>query len=304
MTQLDGLLQAIVEEPAAPERWLILADWLEEHDDPRRAELLRLHRKLLATCCELERHPERAAWQARLVNLLEEGVQPCVPRKTVVLGKRAKLSMTFALIPPGSFLMGTPEGEEPRNEDEVQHKETVASAFWMGIHPVTQAQWRHVMKPAGSRFTGGDLPAVQVSWHDCQKFCARLGEKFRLPTEAEWEWACRAGTTTPFFFGDCIYARHANYQGTALYDQHGNDVFKRELTPVGSFLPNAWGLYDLHGNVHEWCEVVWECYPGGQVLRGGSWSDTWRYCRSASRFGDSPRVQRNNYGCRVVLSLD
>src|SRR5690349_22421924 len=105
---LDHLLQGIVEEPLAEDRWLVLADYLEEHDDPRRATLLRLHRRLLATCCEPERHPERGEWHARIVTLLAEGVRPCVPQKTVLLGKRLRVPMTFSFIPPGSFLMGSP----------------------------------------------------------------------------------------------------------------------------------------------------------------------------------------------------
>src|SRR3954466_10218761 len=110
MSELELLLEAIVKDPLSEDRWLVLADWLEEHDDPRRAELLRLHRRLLATCCEPDEHPQRAAWQAWVVALLGEGVRPCVPQNTLDLG--GGVTMTFSFIPPGSFLMGSPKAEE------------------------------------------------------------------------------------------------------------------------------------------------------------------------------------------------
>src|SRR5436309_1085636 len=128
---LEHLLRAIVADPQAEDRWLVLADWLEEHDDPRRAELLRLHRRLLATCCEPDEHPERAAWQGRVVELLGQGVRPCVPRRTISLG--GGVEMTFAFIPPGSFLMGSPESEEGRTDGEVRHRVTLTTGFWLGV---------------------------------------------------------------------------------------------------------------------------------------------------------------------------
>src|SRR3954464_5173156 len=120
---LDHLLQAIVDDPLADDRLLVLADWLEEHDDPRRAELLRLHRRLLATCCEPDAHPEREAWQGPGVELLAPRVRPCVPRRAVPLDEG--VVMTFSFVPPGSFLMGSPEGEEERGGDEEQHRVTL-----------------------------------------------------------------------------------------------------------------------------------------------------------------------------------
>src|SRR5947209_2301476 len=191
MNTLDALLHAIVSSPCDDTRWSVLADWVEEHDDPRRAELLRLHRRLLATCCEPERHPERAAWQARVVALLGEGVRPCVPQRTVVLPE--DVEMGFGFIPPGSFLMGSPPEEEGRQDDEVLHRVTLTNGFWLGIFPVMQAQWRAVMGTNPSHFKGDDLPVEVVSWDDLVAFGERLGEEFRLPTEAEWEYACRAG---------------------------------------------------------------------------------------------------------------
>src|SRR4051794_5742925 len=141
---LEGLLHAIVADPLAEPRYLVLADWLEENDDPGRAELLRLHRKLLATGCEPDLHPERAAWQARVVELIGQGVRPCVPQRTVVLGDGVE--MTFSFIPPGTFLMGSPPQEEGWKDSEVLHRVTVTKAFWLGTHPVTKGQWRAVTR--------------------------------------------------------------------------------------------------------------------------------------------------------------
>jgi uncharacterized protein (TIGR02996 family) len=129
-------------DPLDEDRWLVLADWLEEHDDPRRGQLLRPHRKLLATCCEPEQHPKRAAWQARIVTLLAEGVRPCVPQRTVVLGDG--VPMTFSFIPPGSFLMGSPESEEGRAAPETQHRVTLTKGFWLGVQPLMSGSSRLV----------------------------------------------------------------------------------------------------------------------------------------------------------------
>src|SRR3954447_8768011 len=130
---LEDLLRAIVADPQPEDRWLVLADWLEEHDDPRRAELLRLHRRLLATCCVPDLHPERAVWQARIVELIGQGLLPCVPQRKIVLGEGVE--MVFNFIPPGSFLMGSPPQEEGRRADEVLHRVTLTREFWLGIYP-------------------------------------------------------------------------------------------------------------------------------------------------------------------------
>jgi uncharacterized protein (TIGR02996 family) len=302
MTALDGLLQGIVQDPQAEDRWLVLADWLEEHDDPRRAELLRLHRRLLATCCKPDKYPKRAAWEARIVELLAQGVRPCVPQRTVLLGQRLKIPMTFAWIPPGSFLRRPPQ----KWSDSV----TLSCGFWLGVHLVTQAQWRWATRREPSEFKGEDnRPAERVTWHDCQEFCRKLGDKmgrrFRLPTEAEWEYACRAGTTTPFFFGDTLFTDQANYDG---YDRAGRRVNRKQTTRVGTFPPNAWGLYDMHGNVFEWCEdrYAWDYGPNpgtNRVLRGGGWYSDAGFCRSDRRNSKEPDY-RSGFGCRVCLCLD
>ena len=311
---LDQLLQGVVEEPQAEDRWLVLADWLEEHDDPRRAELLRLHRRLLSTCCEPEKHPERAVWQARVVAMLAKGVKPCLPQRTVLLGERLKIPMIFSWVPPGSFWMGSPAEEEGRQDDETLHRVTLSKGFWLGVCPVTQDQWRWAMNRAPSRFEGDDRPVEQVSWDDCQQFCRRLSEKvglrFRLPTEAEWEWACRAGSTTPFHFGETISTDQANYNGHFADSKGQKGVYRQETTPVGSFPANAWGLYDMHGNVEEWCEnrydvrdkVPVEGEP--RVFRGGCWLLSPLYCRSAFRRHDVPSARYYFLGCRFVLCPD
>jgi sulfatase modifying factor 1 len=312
---LESLLQGIVDEPQAEDRWSVLADWLEENDDPRRAELLRLHRRLLGTCCEPDRHPERSAWQTRIVELLSEGVVPCVPKQIVRLNDGVEMS--FAFIPPGSFLMGSPEDEPQRSDDETEHRVTLTQGFWLGVHQVTQVQWKAVMGGNPSRFKGDNRPVEMVSWDDCQEFVKKLGKRFRLPTEAEWEYACRAGTTTPFHFGETISTDQANYNGNYTYGRGKKGVFREKTTSVGSFPANPWGLFDVHGNVWEWCQDWFGDYPTedkkdpvgsntgtARVLRGGSWNGAPGYCRSAYRYRGGPGHRRGLYGCRVLLCLD
>jgi uncharacterized protein (TIGR02996 family) len=313
-----ALLQALVDNPSDEATYQVLADWLEEHDDPRRAELLRLHRQLLATCTEPDRHPQRSAWQARVVALLAEGVRPCVPQQSIVLGEG--IEMTFSFIPPGTFLMGSPPDEEARGEDETQHRVTLTQGFYLGIHPVTQAQWQAIMGRNPSRFKGDNLPVESRSWVDCQGFCQKLserdGQRYRLPSEAQWEYACRAGTTTPFHFGPIISTDQANYDGNYTYGQGKQGEHRQKKTPVGSFPANAWGLFDLHGNVWEWCQDAYGDYGdkdtkdplndkrGARVLRGGSWYDRPFGCRAACRHWLARGYRIHNCGCRVLLCLD
>jgi uncharacterized protein (TIGR02996 family) len=316
--QEQALLLALVESPTDEATYQVLADWLEEQDDPRRAELLRLHRQLLATCTEPQRHLQRNAWQARVVALLAEGVRPCVPGRSIVLGKGVE--MTFSFIPPGSFLMGSPHDEEQRMPNEIQHRVTLTQGFYLGIHPVTQAQWQAVMGSNPSYFQGNNLPVESVSWEGCQAFCRKLGERdgqrYRLPSEAQWEYACRAGTTTPFHFGATISTDQANYDGYFTYGQGKKGAYRQKTTPVGSFPANAWGLFDLHGNVWEWCQDAYGEYGykdtkdplndkgDSGALRGGSWLVNPYGCRAAYRRRLAPEDRSRNYGCRVLLCLD
>ncbi|HEY1190787.1 MAG TPA: SUMF1/EgtB/PvdO family nonheme iron enzyme [Gemmata sp.] len=253
MSALDDLLNAIVTDPREETRWLVLADYLEEFDDPRRAELLRLHRKLLATCCAPGAHPKRRAWHARIAKLIAGGVKPCVPQRTLTLPGGVPLVGSF--IPPGAFRMGdkTTEISKP------VHTVTIGYGFFLGVHLVTQAQWRAVMGTDPSRFKGANRPVESINTHDVQEFCARattaLGglATVRLPLEAEWEYACRAGTTTHYHFGTRIGPELANYDSSRSWNGSREQTERGETTNVGSFPPNPWGLFDMHGNTEEWC---------------------------------------------------
>ncbi|MBC8328931.1 MAG: formylglycine-generating enzyme family protein [Planctomycetes bacterium] len=212
--------------------------------------------------------------------------------------------------------MGSPSGESARASDETQHRVTLTKAFYLGETEVTQAQWKKAMGNAPSNFKGDDLPVERVSWDDCQEFLRKAGEGYRLPTEAEWEYACRAGTTTPFSFGATISTDQANYDGNYTYGSGRKGVYRQKTTPVGSFPANAWGFHDMHGNVWEWCQDRYGAYPSGPVtdpkgpssgdsvvLRGGSWPYFPRYCRSASRFRLLPDLQYYFVGFRAARTL-
>ncbi|VXD22777.1 hypothetical protein PL8927_760084 [Planktothrix serta PCC 8927] len=240
-----------------------------------------------------------------------------------------KKMLEMVSIPGGTFLMGSPQ-RIGNDSEKPQHQVTV-SAFLMGKYPITQAQWKRVanlpkvrrdLKPDPSNFKGERRPVENVNWDDAVEFCARLyqytGTAYRLPSEAEWEYACRAGTTTPFHFGETITADLANYDASNTYDNGPKGIHRQQTTVVGSFPPNAFGLYDMHGNVWEWCAdplhenyqgaptdgSVWE--SGGntdfRVVRGGSWYDNPRNCRSANRFKSVPDSRNLYFGFRVVSS--
>ncbi|NEP10093.1 MAG: SUMF1/EgtB/PvdO family nonheme iron enzyme [Symploca sp. SIO2C1] len=246
------------------------------------------------------------------------------------LGKGVSLEMV--VIPAGSFQMGSPDIEEDRLDSESpQHWLTIAS-FCLGKYPITQAQWEAVatlpqvkrkLDPNPSKFKGKDLPVERVSWFDAVEFCARLSQKagreYRLPSEAEWEYACRAGTTNPFHFGETITPELANYDGNYTYGSGVKGKYCEKTTPVGSFkVANAFGLYDMHGNVWEWCTDHWhDNYKGAptdgsawlnnqdndndsRLVRGGSWFNYPWDCRSAARFYDEPDGRGSGVGFRVV----
>jgi len=190
----------------------------------------------------------------------------------------------------------------------------------MGRYAVTQAQYEAVIGKNPSNFKGAKRPVENVSWNDAQEFCKKLsqttGRKYRLPSEAEWEYACRAGTTTPFHFGETITSALANYNGTYIYQSEPEGEYRSQTTNVGSFPPNAFGLYDMHGNVWEWCEDVYhKTYEGAptdgsawnvgedsdrRMLRGGSWNYFPRFCRSAARINYDAGERSNYFGFRVV----
>ncbi|AOY79086.1 formylglycine-generating enzyme family protein [Moorena producens JHB] len=248
------------------------------------------------------------------------------------LGNGVELEMVA--IPGGTFVMGSPETEEGhRDSESPQHQVTVKS-FFMGKYPVTQAQWQAVaalpqvnrkLKPNPSYFKGEDRPVDTVSWYDAVEFCERLSQHtkrpYSLPSEAEWEYACRAGRTTPFHFGETITTDLANYNGKYTYGSGSKGKYLEETTPVGSFgVANEFGLYDMHGNVWEWCADHWhsnyEDAPTDgsawlydnendnkqRLLRGGCWDSNPVVCRSGSRIHYYPALRRYDYGLgfRVV----
>ncbi len=286
-------------------------------------------REVLEKCIEEELEHRHAGFDPVLAALkaLSEGPPPPPPQRKerkagdVVAVTVGSLKMKFAWCPPGTFLMGSPASEPERSDDETQHRVTLTRGFWMGVTPVTQAEWQAVMGSNPSNFKGENLPVENVSWDDCQEFCKKLGEmvgkRFRLPTEAEWEYACRAGTTTPFHFGNTISTEVANYDGNRVYAGGRKGKYRQQTTPVDTFPANPWGLRDVHGNVWEWCLDWYGSYPNGdikdpqgnqngdaRVVRGGSWiRDPWG-CRAAYRDGSAPGRRGYSLGCRVVLCLD
>src|SRR5262249_10095018 len=228
-------------------------------------------------------------------------------------------------VAPGLFLMASPCQKKDRCKDETLHRVTLTCGFFLGAYPVTQSQWRAVMGDNPSRRNsrasalGETRPVEHVSWEDCQEFCKKLsileGRVYRLPTEAEWEFACRAGTTTPFTTGSTISTDQANYDGNWIYDGEKKGVYRKATTSVGSFPPNPWGLFDMHGNVWEWCSDWYANYPDGdvtnprgpefgeeRVLRGGSWVYGPRGARSACRERHRPNFTAPDTGCRICFT--
>ena len=238
------------------------------------------------------------------------------------LGKVVRLKLAF--IPAGTFLMGSPGNEDGSSDDEgPQHEVTLTRPLYMGIHQVTQEEYEAVTGKLPSHFFGGKTNPVEcVSWDEGVAFCHKVsqntGKAVRLPSEAEWEYACRAGTGTPFHFGVTISTYQANYSGEYVYASGRKGKYRKKTTPVGSFPPNAWGLYDMHGNVWEWCEDPWhDDYAGAPtdgsawegndvacVLRGGSWCRPPRFCRSASRLMHGPVDRDRDFGFRIVVDLN
>ncbi|NJM68248.1 MAG: formylglycine-generating enzyme family protein [Acaryochloris sp. RU_4_1] len=254
-----------------------------------------------------------------------------VPLTVTPITKRIgdKALIHLVEIPSGEFLMGVPEeGEVSNSSERPQHRVKILR-FWMGQFLITQQQWQVVsslpcieraLDNNPSYFKGPNLPVENVSWLDATEFCKRLSQAtdtdYRLPSEAEWEYACRAGTTTPFYFGQTITAELANYNGTDSYESGPKNQYREQTTEVGSFPPNAFGLYDMHGNVWEWCQDTWhDNYTGAptdgsawtdndndsRIIRGGSWYNSPWYCRCVSRLRLNPGYRNFNYGFRVAL---
>ena len=233
------------------------------------------------------------------------------------------IGMKLVLTPKGTFMMGSPESEEARFEDETQHEVTISKDYYLGVHEVTQAQYEKVMGTKPSYFQGDEIkgsstnnPVESVSWLDAVEFCKKLsdlpeekaaGRVYRLPTEAEWEYACRAGSKSAYSFGESSKSL-GDY---AWFDGNSNN----QTHPVGEKKANAWGLYDMHGNVWEWCSDWYGEYPNGavsdpvgpregsdRVNRGGGWFIRAADCRSALRGRDYPSNRNDGHGFRVALS--
>jgi formylglycine-generating enzyme len=303
----DDFLDALLRAPGDVALRLVFADWLEERGDPR-GELLRLTHLLTRA----EEPPGRTALEQRLRALVEAGVAAVGPFVT------NSVRMRFAWVPPGTFRMGSPPNEEGRHDDETPHRVTLTKGFFMGVHEVTQGQWRAV-RGKGRRPRNPSRPAEDVSWDLCQELLAELsrreGKRYTLPTEAEWEYACRAGTTTPFHCGETIRPDQADYDTNFKY---GAGVTKRNTRqtpmPVGSYPPNAFGLHDMHGNLCEWCQDWYGPYPEEDVTdpagppqgerrvhRGGCWGAVPSYCRAAKRGRAEPNLSSQLRGFRAVL---
>jgi formylglycine-generating enzyme required for sulfatase activity len=230
------------------------------------------------------------------------------------------IGMELVYVPPGSFMMGSNNGQ---SDEKPVHRVTIGEGFFIGRYEVTQIEWQQVMGNRPSSFRGDNLPVETVTWPDAQSFINKLNErrgglKYRLPTEAEWEYACRAGTTTDFAFGNSLSSDQANFDGNYPYGEAAKGAYRQKTTAVGSFAPNAFGLYDMHGNVWEWCEDWYhETYTGAptdgsawlsggeqkyRAMRGGSWyNDHGSFLRSAHRgYNTAPDSRFGNFGFRLV----
>ncbi len=230
----------------------------------------------------------------------------------------------FRWIEPGTFLMGSPSDEPEREDNETPHEVTLSKGFWLADTTVTQALWEAVIGENPSEFKGVNRPVENITWHDAQAFIDKMNGlkaelRLCLPTEAQWEYACRAGTTTPFFFGEQISSEWVNFYGKEPYNRGRKSEYKAQTAEVGSLPPNEWGLYEMHGNVLEWCQDWYGNYPAQpvvdpqgaasgplRVLRGGSWLIIGGHCRSAYRDHDGPAARGifGGYGFRLARGLE
>ena len=255
------------------------------------------------------------------------------------------IGMKLARIPAGTFVMGSPRSEAQRDAKEVRHEVSITKPFYMGVYEATQSEYTEVMQGMRdfnnrSAFKASDNPVENVEWKLAKIFCERLtarpaeknaGRKYRLPTEAEWEYACRAGISTAFHFGNSLSSQQANFNGNYPAGSGEQGRYLRKTVKVGSYEPNAFGLYDMHGNVAEWCAdwydpeyyvdspdegplgppfgVVSTKFTNAEynffvVVRGGCWVDDGRACRSAYRFRAMPNTQYRLIGFRVVCDTE
>ncbi|WP_310426854.1 SUMF1/EgtB/PvdO family nonheme iron enzyme [Chamaesiphon sp. VAR_48_metabat_135_sub] len=254
------------------------------------------------------------------INRREQHQVQCL---SIELGNGVNLELVY--IPGGSFIMGAPIEEERSLSNEYPQHLVTIKPFYMGKYPITQKQYEEITHHNPAQFKGENRPIDWVEWHDAKRFCAELSKKtglaFELPSEAKWEYACRARTTTPFYFGATISAELANYHAETAYVSEVAGISRQETSDVGLFPPNAFGLYDLHGNVWEWCEdtrygdyqgaptdgSTWEQIGSGDkddeicTIRGGSWQSTPDRCRSAASDDARYNVRSSDIGFRVIL---
>ncbi|KPA15221.1 serine/threonine protein kinase [Candidatus Magnetomorum sp. HK-1] len=221
-------------------------------------------------------------------------------------------------------MMGSPTDEPGRTDQEIQHQVSLTKGYYMQTTEVTQGQWKEIMGDNPSYFLscGKNCPVENISWNDVQDFIEKLNHKdnrrlYRLPTEAEWEYAARSGTTTPFAFGNCLSTNDANYNGNRPLSGCSTGIYRKSPITVATLKANAWGLYDMHGNVYEWCNDWYSSYPTSAVvdplgpetgsyrmIRGGYWFVIARYCRSSFRIKESPDKKGYYLGCRLACSLN
>jgi formylglycine-generating enzyme required for sulfatase activity len=301
--------------------------------------------ELMGACCREDPsdRPRNAAVLVDLLGvLLQEGGEPSgltdsgssVDGRPAALPRRITnaLRMTLAFIPPGTFRMGSPSSEAERSDDEgPQHEVSITRPYYLSIHPVTQGQYEAVMGENPSYFNetkggGPHHPVESISWEEAVEFCRRLsewpaeraaGRVYRLPTEAEWEYACRGGLPMPFATGTTLSGHEANFNGNYPYGEVPRGPYLERTTRVGSYGGNPFGLYDMHGNVWEWCADYYDRHyyknsprydpPGPasgtlRVVRGGSCYNIGRFCRAAYRFGIAPANRDIDVGLRVAMT--
>jgi formylglycine-generating enzyme required for sulfatase activity len=326
---------------------VVIIPWVDRQDDPPKTSDITSFEFDVAEFIESPEPLQRIPYKFEVATIELQESRNLLGRKSkpkVVINRRTKedwqyleplepkLDLELVKIPAGSFMMGALQNElESREFERPQHSVNV-SEFYMGKYPITQAQWRfgaslprndRELDPDPSNFKGENLPVEQVSWWEAIEFCARLslhtGREYGLPTEAEWEYACRAGTVTPFHFSETIDSKVANYDGGDVYGGGQKGIDRNKTIAVGSLNgANEYGLHDMHGNVWEWCQDYWHNnYQGApengsawintnagenktRVLRGGSWSLNPSGCRSAVRLNYTPVNRHSNVGFRVV----
>ena len=248
------------------------------------------------------------------------GVPPVAPQTTPVNAKTKTITLpggaTMEMIwcPAGTFMMGTPESEPERQSKETLHEVTLTKGFWLGKYEVTQAQWESVMGANPSKNKNAELPVENVTWEDCDAFCKKVGGGARFPTEAEWEYACRAGTKTAFYWGTSLNGDRANCEGESPYGTNEKGPFVGHLTKGGTYGSNPWGFCDMSGNVEEWCSDWYDLFtsdkavdPKGpdtghfRIVRGGYWRGLAEWCRSGRRGYGHQKATDDRRGFRLAM---